>query len=186
MLNKITKKQFKYRMLSIYSSIIIWSITGPVLKTYFNLLPSVLFSILGLWIMVVSLSQKWLRENYSIISLMKGLIVIDILYAVIIGVLNYNGNIKSIIIVDFVMDGFYTAFLIATSDKLQSYYIGKFKPDTQDRIRATIMNRKQYSAIAGLVLAGIVSLLFNVYEIIWLKLMGLGVVMYFEINSIKK
>ena len=183
--NVVTKKQFTNRMIAVYIAIVAWGISGPVLKTYFNLLPPVAFSVLGLWVMVVSLSQKYLRRKFNIVALMKMLMFVDLIYLTVIGFLNYTHNIRDLIVFDFILDGFYGALIIATTDKIQSFYIGKFKPGAQDRIRATITNNKQYASIIALVLAGILGMLYDVYTIIWIKLITLFVVVYFEYKSIK-
>ena len=184
-MERITKEQFRYRMYALYVAVLAWGVSGPVLKTYFNLLSSTAIAVLSLWVMFVGLSQKYLRAKYSITSLMKMLIAVDVAYSVAAVVFILMHNIKYMLIADLVISGFYTAVTTALSNKLQSYYIGRFRPMFQDKIRATITNNKQYSAIVALILAGVLGLVFGIYQIMWIKVGLLIIVVYLELKSLK-
>jgi len=43
----VNKQMFRFRMLATYFMVVSWTLSGPVLKTYFNLLPTLFFSIVG-------------------------------------------------------------------------------------------------------------------------------------------
>ena len=181
----ITKYTYKLRLRAIMLMVVAWNITSPIFKTYFDLLPTTFFSIVGILVVLIGLFQKPLRKNLTVVQLMWLLISMDIFYIIGMSVLNYIGDIKYMLIFDMVIDGPYIALVMAANGQLESYYLSKFKPAIQDHFKATVMNLKQWSVLVGFSLAGVLSFILNVHEIVWLKLIIMSVAVYLEYRSIK-
>ena len=179
------KKMFRFRMMATYFMVVSWTLSGPVLKTYFNLLPTLFFSVIGIWVMIIGLSQKWLRKNLTIEKLLLLVIILDTVFITGTMIFNIEKNIKYLLIFHMVMDGPYHALLTASVGKLESYYIGKFKPVYQETIRATITNRKIYSTLIGLSLGGILSTVLNVYNILWVMIVVMSIGVILEIKALR-
>jgi len=179
------KEMFKYRLFAGYVMIIAWTISSPILKTYYNLLPSSFFGVAGIWILVTGLSQRWLRKNVSIRNLMIMVILLDIGYMIAMSLLNLTHNIKYMLVFDSVVDGPYMAILVATSAKMETYYLGRFKIETQDNIKSVIHNKRIWMNITGLSIGTLLSFVINVYSIMWVKMFLMGIGVWLEIKSIK-
>ena len=165
--------------------IISWAISLPTLKTYYNLLPSVFFGVVGVWVLITGLSQKWLRKNISIRNLMLIVIVLDVVYISGMFILNLNHNIKYMLIFNSVVDGPYMAILVATSAKLETYYLSKFKAQTQDTLKSTIYNNRIWMNIIGLTIGTLLSFVTNLFLIMYIKLFLMIIGVWLEIKSIK-
>ena len=179
------KEMFRYRLFAGYIMVIAWTVSSPILKTYYNLLPSAFFGIVGIWILITGLSQKWLRKNISIRNLILMLIVLDISYMVVMSLLNLTHNIKYMLVFDSVVDGPYMAILVATSAKLETYYLSKFKAQTQDTLKSTIYNNRIWMNIIGLTIGTLLSFVMSVFMIIWVKMLLMVIGIWLEIKSIK-
>ena len=179
------KHLFKFRMMAVYIMVLAWSLSGPILKTYFNLLPSAFFGIIGIWVMMVGLTQKWLRKNFSVEQLLLFVIITDIVFIVGTGILNYQKDIKDMLIFHMIIDGPYHALMIASAGKLESYYLSKFSSKVQDGIRATIMNNKTYAAIIGLIIGSLLPFVMNVYGIVWVDLVMMIIGVWLEMKALR-
>ena len=181
----MNKKVFKLRLAASYLMIASWTLSGPILKTYFNLLSSSFFGIIGIWALVIGLLQKPIRLKYSIQQLLVIVVLVDILYIVGTGILNYIGNIKMLLIYDMFLDGPYMAVLMATGGKLEALYLGRFKPAYQNRIAASIKNKIIYARIIGLIIGSILPYVMNVYGVVWIRLLTMSVAVVFELKALR-
>ena len=181
----MTKKMFKTRLLAIYVMIVAWTISSPVLKTFYSLLPTWFFSIVGIWVLVAGLLQRPLRNKLSIPVLMKLVITLDIIYMIATIYFVLTHSVKGMLVFDEIIMGPYMASLLALDGKLESYYLGRFKPLFQDLIRSKITNNKQYSKIVGFILAAIASMWLNVYEILTLQVLIMFIGVILEIKSLR-
>jgi len=179
------KEMFKHRLLAGYVMVIAWTVSSPILKTYYNLLPSVFFGIVGIWVLITGLSQKLLRKNVSIRNLMLIVIVLDAVYMSGMSILNLTHSIKHMLIFDSVIDGPYMAVLVATSAKLETYYLGRFRAKTQDNLKSIIYNKRIWANIVGLSIGTLLSFVINVYLIVWVKMFLMAIGVWLEIKSIK-
>jgi len=179
------KHLFKFRLLASYIMVVAWTMSGPILKTYFNLLPSTFFGVVGIWALIVSLSQKPLRSKYSVEQLLMLTIIVDVLFIGGAAVINYFKDIKMLLIYDMVLDGPYMAVLIATDGKLQSYYLGRFKPSQQDSLRSSIMNKITYVKLIGLIIGSILPFTMDVYGVVWCKIILMTVAVGFELKALR-
>ena len=176
---------FKFRMMAVYIMVMAWSLSGPILKTYFNLLPSAFFGIVGIWVMIVGLTQKWLRNKFTVEQLLLFVIIVDIIFIVGTGILNYQKNIKDMLIFHMVIDGPYHALIIASTGKLESYYLSKFTSKVQDGIRATIANNKTYGAIIGLVVGSLLPFVTDVFGVVWVDLVLMIIGVWLEMKALR-
>ena len=181
----MNKELFKFRLFAVYVIIIAWSMTGPVLKTFFNLLPSQFFGIVGIVAMIISLGQKPLRKYLNIKQLLWLLITFDTVYLIGTVWFNYNQNVKELLIFHMCLDGFYGAVVTATSGKTESLYLGRFKPEAQDRLRSTIVNVKMYYSILGLALGALLPYFLSVFGIIWVNIVLTVIGVILEIKAAK-
>jgi len=179
------KHLFKFRLLASYIMVLAWTMSGPILKTYFNLLPSTFFGIVGIWALVISLTQKPLRSKYSVEQLLMMTIIVDVLFIGGAAVINYFKDIKMLLIYDMVLDGPYMAVLIATDGKLQSYYLGRFKLSNQDSLRSSIMNKRTYVKLIGLVLGSLLPFVMDVYGVVWCKIILMTIAVGFEVKALR-
>ena len=179
------KHLFKFRLLASYIMVVAWTMSGPILKTYFNLLPSTFFGVVGIWALVISLLQKPLRSRFSVEQLLVLTIIVDILFIGGVAIINYFRDVKMLLIYDMVLDGPYMAVLIATDGKLQSYYLGRFKPYYQDSLRSSIMNKVTYAKLIGLVIGSILPFIMDVYGVVWCKIILMVVAVGFELKALR-
>ena len=181
----MSKKAFKLRLTAGYLMVASWTLSGPILKTYFNLLSPTFFGIIGIWALMIGLLQKPIRLKYSIQQLLVTVVLLDILYIIGTGILNYIGNIKLLIIYDMVLDGPYLAILMATDGKLEALYLGRFKPAYQNKIGASIKNRMTVARIIGLIIGSILAYVMNVHGVIWVRLLVMSVGVIFELKALR-
>jgi len=179
------KHLFRFRLLASYIMVVAWTMSGPVLKTYFNLLPSTFFGVVGIWALIVSLLQKPLRSKFNVEQLLVLTIVIDVLFISGAAVINYFKDIKLLLVYDMVLDGPYMAVLIATDGKLQSYYLGRFKPYYQDSLRSSIMNKVTYAKLIGLVIGSLLPFIMDVYGVVWCKIVLMTIAVGFELKALR-
>jgi len=179
------KRLFKFRLLASYIMVLAWTMSGPVLKTYFNLLPSTFFGVVGIWALTISLLQRPLRSKFSVEQLLLMTIIVDVLFITGASIINYFKDIKLLLIYDMVLDGPYMAVLIATDGKLQSYYLGKFKPYYQDKIRASVMNKVTYAKLVGLAIGSLIPFITDVYGVVWCKTGLMAIAVWFELKALR-
>ena len=165
------KVLFKSRMLSVYIAVLAWSMLGVVLKPEFKLLTPMFFSIAGVFVLIVGLSQKWLRKHLSVIQLLWLLILADLVYIVITAMFNYQYDLKHMIMFHQLYDGIYMSIITASVGKLESYYIGKFKPIYQETIRSTISNNRIYAMLLGLSAGGVLSYFLTIHVIVYIHIL---------------
>jgi len=179
------KHLFLNRLMASYVMIVAWGMDGPIIKTYYNLLPAQFFGIVGIWALIVGLSQKWLRKNFSIQTLLKMTITTDVLFIVIISYFNAAHNIKGMLIFESIINGPYMAILYSTSEKLNTYYLSGLKHAMQDSIKATIYNRKLISSMFGLAVGTILSIFLSIFAIIWIKVILIIIGIKLELEALK-
>lgn len=181
----MTKEIFKSRLIATYLMALAWTISGPIMKIYYGELPAWFFSVVGIWVLVIKLAQGPLRKKFSVVQLLKMVVVADIFYMVTMAILLSLHDIKNIIIFEEIIMGPYVALLIAADGKLDSYYVGKFKPYQQDLIRSKITNNRQWMSILGFTISAILTLVTDVYGILLIQLLIMVPGVYLEIKAIK-
>ena len=181
----MNKELFKFRLFAVYIIALSWSMTGPVLKTFFNLLPSQFFGIVGIISMIIALGQKPLRKYLNIKQLLWLLITFDTVYLIGTSWFNYEQDVKGLLIFHMCLDGFYGAVVTATSGKIESLYLGRFKPGIQDRLRGTIINIKMYYGILGLALGALLPYFLSVFGVIWVNIFLTAIAIVLEIKAAK-
>ena len=181
----MTKELFKSRLIATYLMAVAWTISGPVMKIYYGELPSWFFSVVGIWALVIGLSQKPLRKKFSVVKLLKMVIAADVIYILAMIVLISLQNIKGIIIFEEIIMGPYAALLIAADGKLDSFYVGKFKPYQQELIRSRITNNRKWMSILGFTISALLTLVTGVYGILIIQLLIMIPGVYLEIKAVK-
>jgi len=145
----ISKYTFKFRFYAGLVMMFAWTVSSPIFKTYYGLLDAALFGVIGMWVAIVGLSQKWLRENFTVIELLKMLIIFDILFVIATTIL-VNINIKWLLIFELLADGPYFALLKAQSAKMENLYLGRFKPTQIEKIRNSLTQTQLWANLFGL------------------------------------
>lgn len=181
----MNKTIFKNRLIATYLMALAWTISGPIMKVYYGELPAWFFSIVGIWVLVIKLAQSPLRKRFSVVKLLKMVIAADIFYMIVMLLLISLHDIKYIIIFEEVIMGPYVALLIAADGKLDSYYVGKFKPYQQELIRSKITNNRQWMSILGFTTSAILTLVTGVYGILIIQLLIMVPGVYLEIKAVK-
>ncbi len=179
------RETFVYRLKAEYLMILAWTITSPVLKTYYGLLDSSFFGIVSIWATVVGLSQKYLRKWFSINQLLTMSIIFDLIYILILTYFNIHKDIKDMLIFELVLDGPYMTVVFATISKLETYYLGRLKPFYQDRIRANIDNYRLWYSLTGLAIGTLLAMMINIYTLLWIKIMLIFIGIYLEYKSLR-
>ena len=179
------KRMFKLRLIASYLMVASWTLSGPILKTYFNLLSSTFFGIIGIWALMIGLLQKPIRLKYSIEQLLVIVVLVDILYIIGAGILNYIGNIKMLLMYDMFLDGPYMAILTATDGKLEALYLGRLKPVYQNKIDAVIKNNIIYARLIGLIIGSLLPFVTNVYGVVWVRLLTMSIAVVFELKALR-
>jgi len=179
------KDVFRYRVIAAYLMNFAWLVAEPVYKSYYGTLDSLAFAIIGIWVAIISLSQKWLRAKFSIIQLLKILVITDIAYMIVLPILAYSG-VKYLLLFELLADGPYLALVRANSAKMESIYLGKFKPVVIERLRSELTQRFLYVNLLGLTAGGIIGYITNnLFAIVIIKVMIMAIGVYFEIKSLK-
>ena len=179
------KHLFKFRLLTSYIMIVAWTISGPILKTYFNLLPSMFFGVVGIWVMLVTLMQKWLRRKFTVEQLLIMMMIADITFVVGASILASFKDIKMLLVYDMILDGPYTAVLLAVDGKLESYYLSKFKPEVQDKIRGSVVNKRTYAKLIGLTIGSLLPFVMDVYGVVWCRIILMTIAIGFELKALR-
>ena len=179
------KETFLYRLKAEYLMILAWTITSPVLKTYYGLLDSSFFGIVGIWATVIGLSQKYLRKWFSINQLLTMSIIFDLIYILILAYFNIHKDIKDMLIFELILDGPYMTVVFATINKLETYYLGRLKTFHQDRIRANIDNYRLWYSLLGLTIGTLLSMILDVYTLLWVKIILISIGIYLEYKSLR-
>jgi len=176
----ITKLGFKYRLYAMYTGIIAWSLDAPLMKHYFGLMPPEFWGVVGIWGTLIMLFQKKLREALDIRQLLILLILTDLFYLTVMGGLAIIKNLKDMLIFESVYDGYYMLVVFAFSNKATNIYLSKFKSYIQEALRTSIDQNKFKASLLGLTLATLLSFIVDVYMAVFIKLILLSVIVYFE------
>jgi len=145
----ITKCTFKLRFYAGLVMIFAWTISGPIFKTYYNLLDAVIFGMIGVWVAIVGLSQKWLRMQFTVIQLLKMLIAFDIFFAIATTVL-VEIDVRWLLLFELLADGPYFALLRAQSAKMESLYLGRFSPMRIEKLKNSLTQTQTWVNLFGL------------------------------------
>jgi len=175
------KKRFYVELIMIFA----WTISGPVEKSYYSLLGVQFFSLVGIWALIIGLSQSWLRQKFSVVELLKLNMLFDILYLIGMLCLVYLHNIKHILMFDMIIDGPYLTVVFACLAKLENYTFEKWKAETRDRITAKLSNKRKIIVILALVLGGLLNYILNIFEILYLKLLIMSTGIWLTYKAIK-
>ncbi len=181
----MTKVLYKNRLMAEYVMGFAWALSGPALKTFYGLFPEWFFSMTAVWILVVGLLQKPLRKKFSVVELIKMVIVGDLIYIAVTLALVLLQNIKGMVIFDEIAMGPYMALLVAAAGKLDSYYLGKFKSYQQEIIRSTVGNNRIKIRIAAFALSGILMMFISIYELLLLQITAMAVGVYYEVKALR-
>jgi len=148
-MEKISKETFKFRVLAGFVMSFAWTVSNPIFKTYYGLLDAAIFGVVGVWVALVGLSQGWLRKKFTVKQMLTMLVVFDIFFVVATSLL-VNMNIKWLLLFELLADGPYFALLNAHSAKLKSLYLGKFKPETIEKISNKLTQKSIWVNLFGL------------------------------------
>ena len=184
-MERLTKNGFKFRLYAMYIGIIAWSLDTPLMKQYFGLMPPEFWGVVGIWGTLIMLFQKKLREILNIKQLLLLLIVTDLFYLVIMGSLTLTENLKGMLMFESVYAGYYMLVVFAFSNKATNIYLSKFGSSTQEMVRTSIDQNKFKASLLGLTIATLLSFIINVYIAVFIKLILLSVIVYFEIKILK-
>jgi len=181
----ITKNGFKYRLYAMYTGIIAWSIDTPLMKHYFGLMPPEFWGVVGIWGTLIMLFQKKLREALDLRRLLILLILTDLIYLTVMGTLAITKNLKGMLIFESVYDGYYMLVVFAFSNKATNIYLSKFKGHIQEALRTSIDQNKFKASLLGLTIATLLSFIINIYIAIFIKILLLSIIVYFEVKILK-
>ena len=181
----MTKVLYKNRLVAEYVMAFAWALTGPALKTFYGMFPEWFFSLAAIWILVVGLLQKPLRKRFSVVELLKIVIVADVVYMVVTVTLIALQNVKGLVIFDELAMGPYMALLMAAAGKLDSYYLGKFKSYQQEIIRSTVGNNKIKIRIAAFALSGLLIMFLNIYGLLLIQIAVMSIGVYYEVKALR-
>jgi len=148
-MEKISKETFKLRILAGFVMSFAWTISSPIFKTYYGLLDAVIFGVVGVWVALIGLSQGWLRKKFTVKQMLMMLVAFDIFFVIATSIL-VNVNIKWLLLFELLADGPYFALLNAQSAKMKSLYLGKFKPETIEKISNKLTQEMIWVNLFGL------------------------------------
>jgi len=148
-MENITKRTFKLRFYAGLIMVFAWTISGPIFKTYYNLLDTVIFGVIGIWVAVVGLSQKWLRTQFMVVQLLKMLIVFDIFFVIVTSILA-EIDVRWLLLFELLADGPYFALLRAQSAKMESLYLSRFSPMRIEKIKNSLTQTQTWVNLFGL------------------------------------
>ena len=181
----MTKVLYKNRLMAEYVMSFAWALSGPALKTFYGLFPGWFFSMVAVWVLAVGLSQKPLRKRFSVVKLLKMVIVGDLIYISVMLILILAHNIKGIIVFSEIAMGPYLALLMAAAGKLDSYYLGKFKSYQQEIIRSTVGNNRIKIRIAAFALSGLLMMFMNIFGLLLLQIATMLIGIYYEVKALR-
>ena len=181
----LTKMGFKYRLYAMYTGIIAWSLDTPLMKHYFGLMSPEFWGVVGIWGTLIMLFQKKLREILNIKQLLLLLIVTDLFYLIVMGGLTSTENLKGMLMFESVYTGYYMLVVFAFSNKATNMYLSKFRGPVQEMVRTSIDQNKFKASLLGLTMATLLSFVINIYIAVFIKLILLSVIVYFEIKILK-
>jgi len=176
------KKRFYVELIMIFA----WTISGPVEKSYYGLLGVQFFSLVGIWALIIGLSQSWLRQKFSVVELLKINMLFDIVYLIGMLYLVYLHDVKHILMFDMIIDGPYLTVVFASLAKLENYTFEKWKAETRDRITAKLSNKRKIVVILALVVGGLLSYAIDVFEILYLKLFIMSIGIWITYKAVKE
>jgi len=179
------KHLFKFRLTTSYVMIVAWTISGPILKTYFDLLSSSFFGIVGVWTLLVTLLQKKLRKRFTVEQLLIMMMIVDITFVTGASIIASFKDIKMLLIYDMILDGPYTAVLLAVDGKMESYYLSKFKPEIQDKLRGSVVNKRTYVKLIGLTIGSLLPFIMDVYGVVWCRIILMTIAVGFELKALR-
>lgn len=164
------KEIYKARLMTMFIMIFAWSMSGPILKTYFGLLNPTVLALMSIWVMVIKFTQSALRK-LSALKLLKISVVMDIIYVLATALIMLSStDVKILLLFDLLYDGPYMVIINASSSNLENEFFEGYTAKRRTLIESAIDNVQLKYNIAGLIIGGMIGYIINdVYLIIMLR-----------------
>ena len=180
-----SRELFRKRIAISVIMIFAWSMSGPVIKEYYKLFSAEFFSLVGIWVLFIGLGQAYLRKKYSGQDLLKMTVILDIIYVLGITVSGSIGGIHHMLFFELVYDGPYDVVLFAAFGNLEKETFSGWKSKPNIRITAGIDNKKRVATIMGLTVGGLLSQVFDIYQIMAIKLIFISIGVVLTIKALR-
>lgn len=164
------KELFKARMQTMFIMVFAWSMSGPVLKTYYGLLNPTILALISIWVVIIKFAQKPLRKH-SALKLLKMSVVMDIIYVLATTLIVLSGaGITALLVFDLLYDGPYMVIVYAGSSNLKNEFFEGYTSKRRTRVESAVDNTRLKYNIAGLIIGGVIGFIVNdAYLIIALR-----------------
>ena len=164
------KELFRARMQTMFIMVFAWSMSGPILKTYYGLLNPTILALMSIWVVIIKFAQKPLRKHRAL-KLLKMSVVMDVIYVLATTAIMLSGaGVKTLLLFDLLYDGPYMVVIYAAESNLENEFFERYTADRRTMVESAVDNTRLKYNIAGLIIGGAIGFIVNdAYLIIALR-----------------